>query len=106
VPKNTHPFERAVKQALDRYQMLQRGDRAIAAISAGPDSTALLAAVASLAHARGAELFAFHLDHGLRGKESDLDRKHARALARALVGIMEPGCFPARPAARKALDKR
>src|SRR5438094_10502713 len=74
------------------------GEHLLVAVSAGPDSTALLAALAELAPGRGLRLTAAHVDHRLRGAESDADREAAYALAERLgvpfvVGeaAVEPG---------------
>lgn len=77
-------FERRLLRAIEIHQMLQEGERALVAFSAGPDSTALLAALASLARLKGWQLCAIHVDHGLRGKESDADRQAAQALCKIL----------------------
>lgn len=61
--------------------MLMRGDRVLVALSGGPDSVALLAALAALARRYGIELHAAHLNHGLRGKESQRDQQWAEVVA-------------------------
>ena len=70
------------------------GTHVLVATSGGPDSTALLAGLAALAPARGLTLTAGHVDHGLRGAESDADRAAVEALA-ARLGI---ACVVARVA--------
>ena len=82
--KTLRAFETAVERTLDRYGMWTEGQAALAAISAGPDSTALLAALAAAKPRRKGRLYAFHVDHGVRGEESRADRRAARALAREL----------------------
>jgi tRNA(Ile)-lysidine synthase len=56
------------------------------AVSGGADSTALLVALASLAHEHGLALVAAHLHHGLRGADADADLAHVRALC-ARLGV-------------------
>lgn len=82
----TDPFVSAVRRTLARYPMFDRGDRVVAAVSGGPDSTALLLALAELVGEWEIEVIAAHLDHGLRGAESARDREAAGRLA-ALVGV-------------------
>lgn len=54
--------------------LLTTGDRVLVAVSGGPDSLALLHALHTLQNALGlADLQAAHLDHGLRGAESEAD---------------------------------
>ena len=96
-------FERALERALDRYGVLRRGESALVAVSGGPDSTALLAALAALAPRRGVRLFAFHVDHGVRGEESRADCRAARALAR-LLGVPFRSVKLADPAPRASED--
>ena len=56
----------------------------LVAVSGGPDSTALLAALAELAPARNWRLTAAHLDHGLRGEEGVREGERVAALAERL----------------------
>jgi tRNA(Ile)-lysidine synthase len=76
--------------ALDGLDGPRADDRLLVAVSGGPDSTALLAGLAALAPGRGLRLTAAHVDHGLRGAESDADRLRAEALAR---GLGVPFCW-------------
>ena len=84
------PLERAVAAALDAPPGVARGEHVLVATSGGPDSTALLLALAELAAERGWRLTAAHVDHGLRGAESAVDRAAAaRVAARAGVPLIE-----------------
>jgi len=58
--------------------------RLLVAISAGPDSTALLLALEELARNGNLQLFACHVNHRLRGKESDQDEAFCRSLCERL----------------------
>ncbi len=64
--------------------MVAPGDLILVAISAGPDSTALLRALHRLRRRLGCRLCACHVHHGLRGPDADADAEAAAALARAL----------------------
>ncbi|HYA00121.1 MAG TPA: tRNA lysidine(34) synthetase TilS [Candidatus Binatia bacterium] len=57
---------RAVATACDRHGVIRPGETVVVACSGGPDSTALLEAMARLAPPRGWRLHAVHVDHGLR----------------------------------------
>jgi tRNA(Ile)-lysidine synthase len=74
-----------VRRALRRHGLLQAGDRVAVALSGGPDSVALLRVMRDLA---GDEEFhlagAAHLNHQLRGDESDRDEAFCRCLAAEL----------------------
>ncbi len=56
----------------------------LVAFSGGPDSTALLSATAALADQLGLSVRACHVNHLLRGKESDADEQFCRQLASQL----------------------
>ncbi|MBM3797686.1 MAG: tRNA lysidine(34) synthetase TilS [Acidobacteria bacterium] len=74
--------EAQVAETILRYNMLpERGQRIGVAVSGGADSVCLL----HVLHAMGAwELVVLHLNHGLRGEESDGDEAAVHALAAAL----------------------
>jgi tRNA(Ile)-lysidine synthase len=77
-------IEPVLRQALRGPCALPRGSRLLVAVSGGADSTALLAALASVAPESGIALAAAHLDHGLRGAESAADARHVEALCERL----------------------
>src|SRR5213082_3011963 len=62
--------------AVARFLAAHAIDRLVAAVSGGPDSTALLVALAELR----ADLVAAHVNHHLRGGESDDDERFVREL--------------------------
>ena len=64
--------------------MLVRGDRIVCAVSGGADSVAMLYALCIFAERFGIEVFACHLNHGLRGEESDRDEVFVRELCKKL----------------------
>lgn len=67
-----HPFTAAVLETLRRRRLLRPDDRVLVALSAGPDSTALLAALAQLREVGAvAAVSALHVDHGLRPGGAD-----------------------------------
>jgi tRNA(Ile)-lysidine synthase len=76
---------RAVDAALAAPPAVAAGEHVLVAVSGGPDSTALLAALAALAPERGWRLTAAHVDHGLRGAASDADRGAAAQVAASLA---------------------
>jgi tRNA(Ile)-lysidine synthase len=59
-------LRREVARALDRDAVLRPGERVVVACSGGPDSTALVDALARLAPPRSLALVVAHVDHGLR----------------------------------------
>lgn len=72
-----------VKRTIRRYRMLEDGDRVVVAVSGGPDSLALLYALRLLQASsyRRLSLHVAHLNHQLRGEESDADEDAVRRLA-------------------------
>ncbi len=64
--------------------MLRAGERVAVAVSGGPDSVALLWALMELRSELGLLLSVVHVNHGLRGAESDADEAFTRELARSL----------------------
>lgn len=66
--------------AIERDQMIQKGDRIIAALSGGADSVTLLHCLKGLKEQLGFELYACHVNHNLRGEDSDSDQLFAEKL--------------------------
>jgi tRNA(Ile)-lysidine synthase len=75
---------RELEQSLRRHRLVQAGERVGIAVSGGPDSVALLRAFAELAPSLGVVLVVLHLNHHLRGAESDADQNFVTALAEKL----------------------
>jgi tRNA(Ile)-lysidine synthase len=80
------PLLRKLVEALDATGGPTRDEHLLVAVSGGPDSTALLAALAELAPARGLRLTAAHIDHGLRGAEGAREGTAVARLA-ARLGV-------------------
>lgn len=66
---------RKARQTIDKFNMIQKGDRVLVAFSGGPDSCALLLLLDELKKKYGISLCAGHVNHMLRGKESSEDEK-------------------------------
>jgi tRNA(Ile)-lysidine synthase len=73
-----------VRETIATYQMMEKGDRVVVAVSGGPDSVALLHLLWRLRDMLGIDLHVAHLDHGLRGHSSRGDAQYTRRLARRL----------------------
>ncbi|MDR0222419.1 MAG: tRNA lysidine(34) synthetase TilS [Oscillospiraceae bacterium] len=73
-----------VKAAVERFGMLERGANVMVALSGGADSVALLHAMLELAGEYGVFVSACHVNHGLRGGESDGDERFVRGLCGGL----------------------
>lgn len=56
----------AVRDAVARHRLINRGERVLVAVSGGPDSVALCHLLLRLAGEMDMQLHVFHMDHGLR----------------------------------------
>lgn len=56
----------------------------LAGFSGGADSSALLRMLKSYSEKSGAEIFAAHINHGIRGEEADRDERHCRDVCERL----------------------
>jgi tRNA(Ile)-lysidine synthase len=73
-------FEKSVLEFCSRHRLISAGDRVLAALSGGGDSVALLSCLLSMRDILGFTLEAAHLNHSLRGAESDEDEIFTREL--------------------------
>lgn len=63
----------------------------VLAVSAGPDSVAMLRAAVAIKKGGGGRLFVAHLNHALRGAEADADQAWLETLCRRLNAPLESG---------------
>ena len=70
-----------VQRSIRSHAMLAAGERVLVAVSGGPDSTGLLLVLTQLQRKLGIELVAAHVNHRLRGAESEADEACARETA-------------------------
>ena len=75
---------RKVRETIKKYRLLERGDMVIVAVSGGPDSVALLKVLDIFSDEYRLTLITAHLNHGLRGEESDNDEKFVRKLSESM----------------------
>jgi len=64
--------------------MFDKGDKVIVAVSGGPDSTCLLYILNGLKEELGITLVGAHINHCLRGDESDKDEEYAKETCESL----------------------
>ncbi|SEN63707.1 tRNA lysidine(34) synthetase TilS [Lihuaxuella thermophila] len=67
-----------LKKEIEQHQMIRRGEKVLVGVSGGPDSLALLHGLRSLGSEYGWSLFVIHVNHGLRGKESEEDARFVK----------------------------
>lgn len=77
-------FLKKFRQTIARYELLGKGYRVLVAVSGGPDSVALLHALLEIKDEFDLDLCVAHLNHKLRGRESDEDQKFVKKLAHKL----------------------
>ena len=70
-----------VLKTIEKYKLIEKEDRVVVALSGGPDSTALLYALAQISKQLDFDIIAAHYNHGLRGTSSDEDEKYSQELA-------------------------
>lgn len=68
-------FINKAKEEIDKSCMINKSDFVLVALSGGPDSIALLEFFRTIKSEFNLKLACFHLNHLLRGKESDADEK-------------------------------
>lgn len=71
-----------IKSTIEEYGMLSYGDTVVVALSGGADSVCLLHNLNSIKEELNLKLMACHINHHLRGEESDRDMKFCRELCR------------------------
>ena len=77
-------FRQKVLGFMRNNHMTDRGDGVLAAVSGGADSVCLLLLLNGLAAELGIRVFAFHMNHGIRGAEADRDERFVMELCERL----------------------
>ena len=80
-----------VLKTIEKYKLIDKKDRVVAALSGGPDSTALLVALTQIAKQLCFDIIVAHYNHGLRGTNSDEDEKYSQKLAKKMGLIFVSG---------------
>lgn len=70
----------SVIRTVEKYNMLEKGDSVIVALSGGADSVALLDVLNSIKEKYNLTLYAVHINHCLRGAESQRDEDFCKAI--------------------------
>ena len=74
----------SVKKTILRHNMFKSVDSVTVALSGGADSVALLSVLCALSDELGVKVYAAHLNHCLRGAESDRDEAFVREICHKL----------------------
>ena len=75
-------LSRRIERFINEYHLIAPGDRVLVGVSGGPDSVCLLQVLQSLCPVLGFDVVVAHLNHQLRGMESDADAAYVKELAR------------------------
>jgi tRNA(Ile)-lysidine synthase len=70
--------EQNVLKFINDNHLIEKGDKIFVAFSGGADSVFLISFLLKYKKRFGIDLYAFHLNHKLRGKSSDLDEKFCK----------------------------
>ncbi len=91
-----------VKETIDRYHLVERGDRVVAAVSGGVDSMVMLHLLSALKKDLSFSLIVAHVNHGLRPDESKREAELVEQESTRLGLPFEYGRFEAREFSRAA----
>jgi len=72
---NGNSVVQKVLRTISEHNMINRGERILAAVSGGADSVCMLYALKSLKDTLGFDIYCAHLNHNLRGEDADSDEK-------------------------------
>lgn len=73
-------MEQKVNAYIQKYHMLEKGEKIVIGVSGGADSVCLLFLLLSLRSEWDLKLQAVHVHHGLRGADADADERYVREL--------------------------
>ncbi|MFH1744325.1 MAG: tRNA lysidine(34) synthetase TilS [bacterium] len=82
--RTAHRVISRVLSTIAHYHMIEPGSGIVAGVSGGPDSCALLLALHTLAKDLDLKIRVAHVNHGLRGADSDEDERFVKRLAAEL----------------------
>lgn len=86
-----HSFIKKIEKIIRHEALLSPGERCVVAVSGGPDSMALLQALAQLAPTFDLSLVVAHVEHGLRPAEAEGEARLVREAAQSLGLVCECG---------------
>jgi tRNA(Ile)-lysidine synthase len=91
--KQKQTFEQRVSRYVRENGLFRSGQKVLVAVSGGPDSVCLLHCLSRLRSELGIGLYVAHLNHGLRGQESEGDADYVAGLAHSLdiPAVIETG---------------
>ena len=76
---------KTMKQTIEKYNMLQQGEKVLVGVSGGPDSICLLHALHQIRHEYKIEIAAAHINHMLRGEAAEQDVHYVEEFCKRLT---------------------
>ena len=73
-----------VRSTINKYNLLQKGDKVVLGLSGGPDSVCLLHILKQLESEYDLSIYAAHLNHQIRGIEAQKDVMYISRLCDSL----------------------
>ena len=73
------------EETIKKYNMIQNGDKIVAALSGGADSVALLCFLCELRKKLDISVYAVHVNHGIRGKRQTATVSFVKNCVKGLV---------------------
>jgi tRNA(Ile)-lysidine synthase len=71
-----------VVAAIEKYSLIENGDKVVVALSGGADSVTLLDVLCSLKEKYNLTIYAAHLNHNIRGEEAERDENFCKILCK------------------------
>ncbi|MDE5649348.1 MAG: tRNA lysidine(34) synthetase TilS, partial [Oscillospiraceae bacterium] len=93
---------------IEIYSMIKKGDRITAALSGGADSVCLLLVLKELSESYNITVDAIHINHCIRGEESDRDEEFCRSLCTKLhipITVIRTDVPSAAAGSKKSLEE-
>lgn len=104
-----HPLEQRVRDYIREEDLLDSSHRTVlAAVSGGADSVALLRILCALKEGEHLNLYAVHVEHGIRGEESRQDQAFVEKLCQALsvpLSVYSVDCLSYAKEKKKSLEE-
>ncbi|MBR1622495.1 MAG: tRNA lysidine(34) synthetase TilS, partial [Pseudobutyrivibrio sp.] len=72
--------KKKIREYIDKYNMIERGDGVVIGLSGGPDSVCLFFVLLALKSEYNLTLRAVHINHMIRGEDADEDEEYVRRL--------------------------
>ena len=74
--------KKKIREYIEKYNMLNKGDGVVLGLSGGPDSVCLFFVLLALKEEYNLSISAVHINHMIRGKDADEDQEYVGTLCR------------------------